>query len=223
MYMLALDLDELDDVFSVSRLLGRRWFQPLRFAEKDHINCDPSLFKHRIIEKAVSLGGEINGSDTKVILLTQVRCFGLYFSPVNFYFLSNDTGVNYMLAEVSNTPWNERHYYLVGHNDNAVNEKTFVVSPFMDLDMSYHWHIEAPGEKAKVRIDNIRDNGERIFTAGLVLNRENLSPKALRKLLLNQPMMTAKIKAAIYWQALKLIVKKVPFVGHVGHKKTIKT
>ena len=87
MYMLGLDLDELNTVMKISPWLGMSRFSPLRFSEKDHGFGDPLPFKQRIVRKFKELSATAELPGTNVMLFTQVRCFGLYFSPVNFYFL----------------------------------------------------------------------------------------------------------------------------------------
>ncbi len=120
-----------------------------------------------------------------------------------------------MIAEVSNTPWNERHYYLVPLEKKVNFKKTFSVSPFMDLDMNYHWHIRQTQDKALIQIKNIRDE-QVLFDATLRLKRHELTEQQVSRLLKRFPAMTWSIFKGIYYQALKLFIKRVPFLGHSG-------
>lgn len=148
----------------------------------------------------------------RVVFAGQVRHFGFYFSPVNFFFCyQNDTPL-YMLAEVSNTPWNERHYYLVDLLQVKDSKKMFHVSPFMNMDMHYKWQVTSPASKLLVKIDS--HNKQRLFSAWLNLSRQELTLPILKKMLWNFPFMTLKIFLGIYWQALKIFVKGIPFVSH---------
>jgi len=229
LFMLALDVGDIEKTDSHHGIFGFAWYHPLRFVGKDYLKknaltSEPNLLSQRIKNKVIMLDG---ASDIqRIVMLVQVRCFGIYFSPVNFYFCYNKVNeCTQMLAEVSNTPWNERHYYLVDLLDNEkekISKKVFQVSPFMSLEMSYKWHVKAPQEnsdKLLVKIENIRaeaDSGEikKLFEASLVLRKQAFSKRNLFHIWVQLPIMTGKIVIGIYWQALKLFMKKVPFIGY---------
>ncbi|MFT6787245.1 MAG: DUF1365 family protein [Pseudoalteromonas rhizosphaerae] len=217
LYMMWVDLNAPQQLDGVHPWLGTTGFKALKFKQSDYLNRDLDTqqpIKQRAIDKIVELG--ITAPFSNVYMLGQLRCFGVYFSPVNFFFYETADGdFPYMVAEVSNTPWNERHYYLVDLHKKVNFKKAFSVSPFMNLDMDYHWKVRLTKHNTMIHIENKKDN-TLLFTASLRLQRQSLSRAAVTALLKRFPAMTITVMKGIYVQAFKLFCKRVPFLGHSG-------
>ena len=97
-------------------------------------------------------------------MLTHLRYFGIGFNPVTFYYCFDaaDTRVESIVAEITNTPWNERHaYVLTDPMPEAAPRvlryrfaKEFHVSPFMPMEMDYDWRFGVPGKRLAVNMQN---------------------------------------------------------------------
>lgn len=234
MGLMALDLDELPKLFTQSFLFKAK-NALLTFKANDYLTSLDKQFpdarapthtdnvqalKLRTLFAINQLGGD--KTVNRVMFCGQIRHLGFYFSPVNFFFCYHDDKPLYMLAEVSNTPWNERHCYLVDLTLDQCNEpmqsdKVFHVSPFMNLDMQYIWQITCPADLMKVAITNKNQQQQTLFNASLVLKRHEFSPKGVRGFAFKHPVMTAKIVLGIYWQALKIWLKRIPYVPKPSH------
>lgn len=214
-FMWFLNLDELDQLPALGRWFSTSKWALSRFHRPDYHGA-PELPLAEAIRKRME---ELTGHPVQgqVYGLMNMRTLGLYFSPVNFYYgYDREENCTHFLAEVSNIPWNERHHYghyLSGNQLSPDNPKAFHVSPFNPLNQHYSWQIKPPAETVSVQIKVDDDRGH-IFTAQLDLNRRPLTLKSVRRELLKKPAMTIYMVAAIYWQALKLFIKGVPFVGY---------
>ena len=222
LFQVYLDLSELNTVFGRSWLWSTRRPALAWFRREDHLGRS-----HEPLETSVRslVERETGNRPTGPIrLLTHLRYFGYVMNPVSFYFCFDEAGHNVeaIVAEVNNTPWGEQHCYVLGpHNAYESDDSTmrfehgkeFHVSPFMSMKMRYRWRVTSPGERLAVRIACWRGE-ELLFTAELDLKRQPITPKRLRTVLLAYPLMTAKVFAAIYFEALRLWWKRVPYVPH---------
>ena len=161
--------------------------------------------------------------DGPVRLLTHLRYFGYCMNPVSFYYCwdKSDKTLEYIVAEVHNTPWGETHCYVLDCQGADIDggafrfsfDKQFHVSPFMDMCQRYDWCLSAPGSQLMVNMNNY-EGDRKVFNASMSLQSEAINHKSLARVLVGFPFMTFKVIGAIYWQALKLWLKKTPFYSH---------
>lgn len=217
-YMFWLKLSEVNQLgTALSRFsIGKRGW--VSFYRSDYYGDDETPLETSILEKMCALNNGVSLSG-EVFFFGQLRTFGIYFSPVNFYFLRAPQcqRFTHMLAEVSNTPWNERHYYLVDLAEQQDTEKAFHVSPFNPLDMTYKWTIRQPDEQFNLVMEC--HQAKKDFTAGVKMTRISLNNQHLRIMLRRIPSMTIKTVVGIYWQALKLIIKRTPVYDHPNNQE----
>ncbi len=226
LFMLYLDLDELPQLFKRSWFWSSSHFALAWFRRQDHLFKRDIGLKTEVKEIVTQQTGKTPQGPIR--LLTHLRYFGYCFNPLSLYYCfdEQDQHIECIVAEVSNTPWGERHCYVLTENINNKNnhklhyqnKKDFHVSPFMNLDMDYHWRLNTPNKKLLVHIENHQENS-RLFDATLVMQRKAISASALNKALFKFPIMTLKVILLIHYQALKLWLKKVPYIPHQSLKK----
>lgn len=178
------------------------------------------LLKQALYDKLESLTGvRMQG---RVMLLCQLRYAGIYFSPLNlYYFYDEQDNWRWVLAEVSNTPWNERYYYALPATtdwtgDTWQEQKGFHVSPFNPMSQYYCWRLKEPGKQLLVHLDiHSVGSDQKVLDATLMMKRQPFTTKELWQLIAQTPIQTVKIVTGIYWQALKLWLKGSPFYGHM--------
>jgi DUF1365 family protein len=224
--LIYLDLDELPGLLrSRDRLLYGSRFSPGSFCRGDHLG-DPARPLSEAVRDLVQSKTETR-PEGPIRLLTQLRRFGYYFSPLNLYYCFDRQGARpeAVVAEVSNMPWREQHCYVLWAGNRAQSAgrlqfrhpKRFHVSPFMDMDFDYVWRLSRPAEKLTVYLGNEK-GGRRVFDASMVLHRRPLDRRELVRSWVRYPWMTAQVVLAIYYQALRLWMKKCPFHPHPKYR-----
>jgi len=219
--MLYLDLAEIDGVFTGRRFwsVGRR--NLAEFRRSDYLG-DPAVpLADAVRERVRAETGR--APDGPIRLLTHLRYFGHCFNPVSFYYCYAADGVTLdcIVAEITNTPWKERHSYVLpvaaahahGHALAWSFRKAFHVSPFLPLQRDYAWRFTAPGEALHVHMDVMRETSREV-DATLVLERRELDAANLARVLWRFPAMTLRVVAAIHWQALRLWLRRNPVYDH---------
>jgi len=224
LYMLYLDLAELDEVFRGRWLWSTShptlcWWRRRDYLGDADVPLDSAV--RDAVERAT--GTAPRGP---IRMLTHLRTFGLVFNPVTFYYCfdAGGTQVRTILAEITNTPWNERYSYVLHDPGEAESParlhryqlaKRFHVSPFMPMDMRYDWRFSSPSDRLGVHMRNLRGE-DKIFDATLDLRRREIDGTGLAGTLVSFPLMTVQVVTGIYWQALRLWLKHAPVHVHPG-------
>ncbi len=213
-FMLYLDLDELNEVFDSSRFWSIEKRNIAVFRRSDHLgNPDIPLVDsiRELVYKKTGL--EVSGP---VRMLTHLRYFGHCFNPVSFYYCFDPKSeqTEAIVLEVHNIPWLQEHCYVLTDDINEGRDswklyrfqKDFHVSPFMDMDFTYEGRFLEPTSHIRAHLQNIKA-GQKYFDATLNLSRKEITDSELNGLLLRYPLMTIQVVTKIYYQALKLKLK----------------
>jgi len=227
LFMMYLDLEELPELFDKRRFWSASKPALARFRRSDHLG--PS--DEPLAESVRKLVEAETGSrpEGPIRLLTNLSYFGYCFNPVSFYycFAADGETVEYIIAEVNNTPWGERDTYVMSCAGNNASQsswrfrpsKKMHVSPFMPMEVEYDWALSKPADRLSVYMATSK-NGERFFDAAMALNRREINGMSLSGVLLRFPLMTAKIIVAIHWEALRLWLKRCPVYEHPKSKQS---
>jgi hypothetical protein len=223
LFMAFLDIDRVAELMRVSPLAGYNRFNWASFDERDHLG-DPGLpLRERLRSDAAGRG--IRLLDGPVFLLTHLRYLGYNFNPISLYYCYTPRGsLDAILAEVHNT-FGEAHHYWLTAADRVAPAKAHVyrcpkrmhVSPFMPMELDYRFALPPPGERLVAHMDTLAGE-QATFDATLMLRREPWSGPSLHRALRRFPWVTAKVIAAIHWEALKLYLKKAPVYTHPARR-----
>ena len=221
-FFVYLDLAELDHVFRGRWLWSTQRVAPAWFRRADHLG-DPGRPLDACVRGLVSERAGFRPAGP-VALLTHLRYWGYCMNPVSFYYCFDRDGARLeaIVAEIHNTPWGERHCHVLDCRAKPAGPvmafavpKEFHVSPFMPMEVDYFWQLTTPGQRLTVHMES-RTNGRTLFDATMTLERRAITTASLAAALIRHPFMTGTVIAAIYWQALKLWIKRCPYYPHPG-------
>ncbi len=229
-YRLALayiDLDELPTLLD-GRLLASRP-GPARFRRRHYLGDERVPLADAVRDVVADQAGARPRGPVRV--LCNLSSFGHCFNPVSFYYCMDEApeapeAVEAVVAEVTNTPWGERHAYVLAHGRDeyssaqtagavlaGTSTKALHVSPFMGMDQRYEWRVGVPGETLSLHIASYRE-GDLSFDATLSLRRHELTKTTLARMSARYPASALRMLALIYAQALRLKLMGVPVHPH---------
>ena len=214
-----IDLKDIPQIFNIPLLVTYNRPGLLSFWRKDYLgdrsqSLDESIRSEVCSQTSTRPLGPIR-------LMTNISYFGFCFNPVSFYYCYNEDGetLEFIVSEITNTPWGEKHKQVFKISDQRVTtfkfSKDFHVSPFIPMEIDYTWVFRKPLQNLYVHMqDRIKGSHEILFDSTLNLKRRPLTRINMLLAFLKFPFITFKTMLAIYYQALKLFIKKVPFYSH---------
>lgn len=226
LYLMYVDLDEMPGLLDRYWLWSTRRFNLAWFKRGDHMGDQDQSLPETVRDRVEAATGK--RPDGPIRLLTHFRYLGFGFNPVSFYYCfdEKDTRVETIVCEVNNTPWGEQHLYVLPDQDNRGQSehkqfrhaKSFHVSPFMPMDIEYDWRFSEPGQRLNVHMENYQQ-GSKLFDATLKLERTPMTGLNMARVLIRFPVVTLKVVAGIYFEAMRLWLKKTPFYSHPEKKE----
>ncbi len=219
LYYSLLDLEQLVDVFKLSRWWSIERFNLVSFRRRDYLGPPDQPLTDAVRDRVEAVAGIRPVG--RVRLLTHLRQWGTCFNPVSFYFCEHGGRLAFIVADVHNTPWNERHAYVLDCRQQAGPDyrfcfaKRFHVSPFMPMALDYDWRFRIDDQVIDVHM-LVTEAGADCFQSGMRLALAPMSAPAMLKQPLRFPLLTLRVVVAIYWQALRLWMKRIPFFDHPG-------
>jgi len=213
--MPLLDLGEVEQTMAAHPLWSARRPSLVRFRRADYLG-DPSVDLAEAVRRLVDerTGTRPGGP---IAVLTNLRVWGWLFNPITCYFCYDPSGadVEFLAIEVTNTPWHERHTYVVGPPGTHHLDKELHVSPFFGMEQTYELRYQAPAERLFVGF-SVREGGSEVLSASMALRRQPLDRAAQGRLARHPGLGAPGVSAGIYRQAMALRAKGVRFHPHPG-------
>ncbi len=218
LYFSLFDVDQVDKLCAQSAWWSRERLNLVTFRRTDFIApFDQPVAEavRRRVEEAAGIRPE-----GRVFLLAHLRQWGVCFNPVSFYLCMDESDrLEFIVAEVHNTPWGQRHAYVLDARDQDGPDyrfcfsKSFHVSPFLPMGLDYDWRFRLEDEGIAVHM-LVMDGDSECFAAGVRLRYQTLDRASMMRMPLAFPLLTVKVLGAIYWQAFRLWLRRLPFFPH---------
>ncbi len=223
-FWLVLDLDRLPETARELKLMSLERFNLLSFYARDHADGRDGPLRDKIASLATAGGFAVDGP---MLLMTMARVLGYVFNPISVFFCHDASGrLTAIVWEVSNT-FGERHSYVIGVDDPEASvlrqrcRKELYVSPFIGMEIDYHFRVVRRGDKLTIGIAD-HDCDGLLMSAALTAVRRPLTDRTLLAACARAPFETGKVTAAIHWEALRLWLKGARYrPGPSGEEKSI--
>jgi len=215
LFWLLVDLDELPKINRLFWLLSHNRPNVFSVFDRDHGDRGGAPLRAQTEKLLAENGVAFDGGS--ILMLSMPRALGVGFNPLSVYWCYRRDGVlAAMVYQVHNT-FGERHAYVEPVTPGASGvrqgcDKAFFVSPFLPMGLRYEFHVSQPDESLAVAIRVYGPDGVALHAA-LAGRRRDLSDRALLAVGLRIPAVALKTLAAIHWEAARLWLKGVPYLG----------
>ena len=214
-FSLYLDVDDLDASTNLPTLLSVNRFNLFSIKLKDHGTKDATGLRPFIDNLMAKRGIP---APERIFILCYPRIMGYAFNPLTVYYCLNEGAVSALVYEVRNT-FGDDHIYVVPVGARGIEtslshsrDKQMHVSPFIDMNATYHFSAPLPDDTLRLVIREKQNNAP-LLIASFAGQRRPLNSRQLLRAFFAYPMMTLKVIAAIHFEAGRLFLKNVPFIS----------
>ena len=221
-----LDVSQLQQQMDQSRFWSLDRFNIISIRQKDYVNSSKQSIEAKIRKYIKSkINRVFNG---KIFLFTHPRYLGFGFNSVNFYFCYDKDTLKFIISEINNTPWKQKHLYFHAVDDDLTDQscnskteqsghfefkKEFHISPFVEMNIDYSWIFKISSKKLEVQMV-LKKQQQTVMKVFLHTKFSAMNGNKISLWLLSKPFQSLKMFFGIYWQATKIWLKKIPFYNH---------
>lgn len=209
-FSLLVDLTTLEKTAATLKFFALNKWNIFSLYYRDHGARDGSSPLPWVLQHVAAAG--LTLTTPRVSLLCMPRILGYVFDPISVYFIYDDTVLRAVLYEVKNT-FGDQHGYLVPITTATIPlrhqvAKTFHVSPFIEMAMTYEFALTPPAQDYQLFIKLTDAADTPLLIASQHATRQPLTSGQLWRELLRCPLLTIKVIAGIHYEAFKLFFLK---------------